>query len=73
MLLMSEGVCKFPTGTGKCPTSAPLSVSHKYYQLGHFTIAGILSQIYISSEMITFEKHPFQEVVDEPLYGVSFY
>ncbi|KAM6449108.1 vomeronasal type-2 receptor 26-like [Liasis olivaceus] len=48
----------------KCPMSQPLSILHKYYYPGDFIIGGILSQIYVFSNLLTFEEDPSSEVHD---------
>ncbi|XP_054832639.1 vomeronasal type-2 receptor 26-like [Eublepharis macularius] len=54
----------------KC-TCQPLFVRHKYYQSGDLIIAAIISQIYMSSKEIIFEKQPFQELFDELIYFLA--
>ncbi|XP_053216247.1 vomeronasal type-2 receptor 26-like [Podarcis raffonei] len=49
----------------KCATSEPIPILHKYFQSGELTIAGIISQIYILYDPITFERHPYQELIDD--------
>ncbi|XP_058038442.1 vomeronasal type-2 receptor 26-like [Ahaetulla prasina] len=49
----------------KCPVGEPLSILHKYYQPGHFIIAGIFSQIYIFSSPISYEMPPSEESLDD--------
>ncbi|XP_029140390.1 vomeronasal type-2 receptor 26-like [Protobothrops mucrosquamatus] len=48
----------------KCSKSHSLSILHKYYYPGDFTIGGILSQIYIFSNLLNFEEDPSAEVFD---------
>ncbi|XP_061447411.1 vomeronasal type-2 receptor 26-like [Rhineura floridana] len=43
----------------------PLPILHKYYQSGDLIIAGIISQIYIFSSTLNFEKHPSEELSDD--------
>ncbi|XP_061447384.1 vomeronasal type-2 receptor 26-like [Rhineura floridana] len=49
----------------KCTNSEPIPILHKYYQSGELTIAGIMSQIYMLYDLITFRRHPNQELIDE--------
>ncbi|XP_053117327.1 vomeronasal type-2 receptor 26-like [Hemicordylus capensis] len=56
---------------GKCPIIHPLPIFHKYYQSGSLIIAGIMSQIFISSNQITFQNHPSQELIDELIHFSS--
>ncbi|XP_048372754.1 vomeronasal type-2 receptor 26-like [Sphaerodactylus townsendi] len=51
-----------------CIPCDSLSILHKYYQLGEFVIGGIISQIYITSERITFTRYPHWEEVEELIY-----
>lgn len=51
----------------KCTIRDPLPVLHKYYHSGDLIIAGVLSQIFIFTNSITFEKHPSEELNDELL------
>ncbi|XP_070585913.1 vomeronasal type-2 receptor 26-like [Erythrolamprus reginae] len=48
----------------KCHISHPLSILHKYYYPGDFTIGGILSQIYVFSNLLNFKEDPSSEVFD---------
>nr|XP_034959111.1 vomeronasal type-2 receptor 26-like [Zootoca vivipara] len=51
----------------KCNINYPLSVRHKYYQSGDFILTGIISQFYMFSYEITFEQHPFDELMNDYL------
>ncbi|XP_053216170.1 vomeronasal type-2 receptor 26-like [Podarcis raffonei] len=51
----------------------PVPVLHKYYQSGDLIIAGIISQIYIFSDTLTFEKHPSQEFSDDHMVLTHLY
>ncbi|XP_066486756.1 vomeronasal type-2 receptor 26-like [Tiliqua scincoides] len=44
-----------------------------YFQAGDLIIAGILSQIYIFSDEITFMKHPSQELSDQHMFLTQNY
>ncbi|XP_066486729.1 vomeronasal type-2 receptor 26-like [Tiliqua scincoides] len=56
----------FRVQKGRFPTK-------KFHQAGDLTIAGILSQIYIFSSAITFEKRPSQELFDQFLIVTQNY
>ncbi|XP_053117326.1 vomeronasal type-2 receptor 26-like [Hemicordylus capensis] len=63
LVLLPEVMGKVPIG--KCTMSNPLPNLHKYYQPGDPIIAGIMSQIYIASKMITFMSQPSQELIED--------
>ncbi|XP_053225723.1 vomeronasal type-2 receptor 26-like [Podarcis raffonei] len=63
-LLLSQGICMLAP-LPQCSIKEPVPIIHKYYQSGDLIIAGIISQIYISSSTISFEKHPAQELSDD--------
>ncbi|XP_015266973.1 PREDICTED: vomeronasal type-2 receptor 26-like, partial [Gekko japonicus] len=46
---------------------------NQYYHLGDLVIGGIISQIYITSEVITFTRYPHQEEVEELIYFSARY
>lgn len=48
----------------KCPVSLPLSIPHQYYYPGDIIIGGILSQFYVLSNQITFQRDPSHDVFD---------
>ncbi|KAF7234753.1 hypothetical protein EYD10_18296 [Varanus komodoensis] len=52
----------------KCQISEPLPILHKHYQAGDLMIGGILSQIIVFSNLITFTKRPSLDLFDE--FGV---
>ncbi|XP_054850239.1 vomeronasal type-2 receptor 26-like [Eublepharis macularius] len=56
-------MCQIPFDN--CPVAKPLPLFHKYYQPGDLIIGGIISHIYISSDVITFKEHLHQETNDE--------
>ncbi|XP_077171548.1 vomeronasal type-2 receptor 26-like [Paroedura picta] len=66
VVLLSQVVCK--VSLSKCTLSEPVPILHKYYQPGDFIIAGIISQIYIFSKNITFEKPPSSEFFDDQIH-----
>ncbi|XP_060125364.1 vomeronasal type-2 receptor 26-like [Zootoca vivipara] len=45
--------------------SMPVPILHRYYQSGELRIAGILSQSYIFYDPIKFQRHPYQELIEE--------
>ncbi|XP_060110830.1 vomeronasal type-2 receptor 26-like [Heteronotia binoei] len=52
----------------RCSVGDPVPIFHKSFQSGDLIIAGIISQIYIFSERITFGRHPSQELFDDTIY-----
>ncbi|XP_060110834.1 vomeronasal type-2 receptor 26-like [Heteronotia binoei] len=66
LALLSQVVCK--VSLSKCTISEPVPILHKYYQTGDIIIAGIISQIYIFSKNITFEKPPTSEFFDDQIH-----
>ncbi|XP_054850235.1 vomeronasal type-2 receptor 26-like [Eublepharis macularius] len=48
-----------------CLVAKPLPLFHKYYWPGDLIIGGIISHIYISSDVMTFKRHPHQEPIDD--------
>uniref|UniRef100_A0ACB8EWL4 Uncharacterized protein n=1 Tax=Sphaerodactylus townsendi TaxID=933632 RepID=A0ACB8EWL4_9SAUR len=50
----------------QCTVLDPLPILYKYHRSGGFIVGGIISQIYISSDQLTFQTHPSQAEV-EPL------
>ncbi|XP_054850241.1 vomeronasal type-2 receptor 26-like [Eublepharis macularius] len=62
LMLLSEVVCQIPFVN--CPVAKPLPLFHKYYQPGDVIIGGIISHIYISSDVITFKERLHQETND---------
>ncbi|XP_053117334.1 vomeronasal type-2 receptor 26-like [Hemicordylus capensis] len=63
LVLLAEAECKVPVF--KCRLSDPLPIHHKYYQSGDLLLSSIISQMYILSDLITFRRHPSQELIDE--------
>ncbi|XP_066486728.1 vomeronasal type-2 receptor 26-like [Tiliqua scincoides] len=49
----------------KCTLGEPLPILHQFHHTGDLTIAGIVSQVYIFSYAMTFEKRPSQELFDQ--------
>lgn len=64
VLLPLQGLCKF-LPLPLCSVREPVRILHKYYQAGDLIVAGIISQIYIFSDTMTFEKYPAQELSDD--------
>ncbi|XP_067325692.1 vomeronasal type-2 receptor 26-like [Anolis sagrei] len=54
-----------------CGTGNPLSIKHRQYYSGDLLIAGIISQIYRFSELVTFRRHPAAEQLDELNYFMA--
>ncbi|XP_066486764.1 vomeronasal type-2 receptor 26-like [Tiliqua scincoides] len=63
---LPEGVYNSPTT--KCATGKPVPINYKYYESGDVIIGGIMSQVYLISDLRTFRRHPSQELVDDCLY-----
>ncbi|XP_053117351.1 vomeronasal type-2 receptor 26-like [Hemicordylus capensis] len=55
----------------KCAVEKPPPVHHKYHHPGDIIMAGIISQIYITTDQITFTRHPSQDLVDELIYFLA--
>ncbi|XP_054850242.1 vomeronasal type-2 receptor 26-like [Eublepharis macularius] len=66
LALLSQVACK--VSVTKCTISEPVPILHKYYQSGDLIITGIISQIYIFSKNITFEKPPSSEFFDDQIH-----
>lgn len=63
LVLIPLALCKVPLH----PIRQPLPILHKYYKSGDLIIAGIMSQIYIFSQPMTFESRPSEELFDDLL------
>ncbi|XP_054850297.1 vomeronasal type-2 receptor 26-like [Eublepharis macularius] len=63
LALLPLAVGKIPPVT--CPIRDPLPILHKYYKSGDLIIAGVISQIYIFTNPITFDKRPSEELFDD--------
>ncbi|KAG8140788.1 hypothetical protein E2320_003447, partial [Naja naja] len=46
--------------TMQCFIRDPIPILHKYYEPGELIIGGIMSQIYVFTEVMNFDQHPFQ-------------
>nr|XP_056720118.1 vomeronasal type-2 receptor 26-like [Euleptes europaea] len=66
LVLVPLAMCKVPLF--KCPIRDPLPILHKYYKSGDLLIAGIMSQIYVAINPITFENPPSEELFDDLFY-----
>ncbi|XP_054850289.1 vomeronasal type-2 receptor 26-like [Eublepharis macularius] len=64
--LLPLAVCKIPPVT--CPIRDPLPILHKYYKSGDLIIAGVISQIYMFTNPITFDKRPSEELFDDHVH-----
>ncbi|XP_042329788.1 vomeronasal type-2 receptor 26-like [Sceloporus undulatus] len=71
LLLLPQAVCEVPNS--KCLAGDPLTIRHKYYQLGDFIVGAIISQIYIPSDGIIFKIHPSQNLGDELMLFTHIY
>ncbi|XP_062993098.1 vomeronasal type-2 receptor 26-like [Elgaria multicarinata webbii] len=56
-----------------CSIGHPVPILHQYYQSGDLIIAGIMSQLFIFSNAITFEKHPSLELSDDHMLMTQLY
>ncbi|XP_066486765.1 vomeronasal type-2 receptor 26-like [Tiliqua scincoides] len=55
----------------KCVIGEPAPIHFKYYQSGDLLIGGIISQIYMISDLTAFEGHPAQRLVDDFIYFMA--
>ncbi|XP_077171521.1 vomeronasal type-2 receptor 26-like [Paroedura picta] len=65
LVMLPQTVCKL--SIKMCETRNPVPVRHKFYQPGDLIIGGIISQIYMFSDPITFERYPFHKLFDDPI------
>nr|XP_056719967.1 vomeronasal type-2 receptor 26-like [Euleptes europaea] len=63
LVLEPLAMCNVPLF--KCPIRDPLPILHKYYKSGDLLIAGIMSQIYMAINPLTFQKCPSEELFDD--------
>ncbi|CAI5797109.1 Hypothetical predicted protein [Podarcis lilfordi] len=63
-VLLPPDECK--AAVAPCSIRDPLPILHKYFQSGDVVIAGIMSQIYITSS-IAFDEPPTPELFDDIL------
>ncbi|XP_058038508.1 vomeronasal type-2 receptor 26-like [Ahaetulla prasina] len=48
-----------------CHIRYPLPISHRYYQPGDLSIAGIISQVFTFSNPVTYNQYPSHNLLDE--------
>uniref|UniRef100_A0ACB8FTA7 Uncharacterized protein n=1 Tax=Sphaerodactylus townsendi TaxID=933632 RepID=A0ACB8FTA7_9SAUR len=65
-MLTPQAVVQMPLSN--CMPSDALSIPHKYYHLGDLIIGGIISQIYITSGLITFTSYPHWEEIEDLMW-----
>ncbi|KAK9397806.1 type-2 vomeronasal receptor [Crotalus adamanteus] len=70
-LLLPETMFNIPVAT--CNICYPLPIRHQYYQPGDLIIAGIISQAYIFSDPVTFNQHPFHNLLDKIGFVTQIY
>ena len=63
LVLLPQVISKHPIV--HCSIGHHVPILHKYYQSGDLIIAGIMSQIFIFSNTLNFEKHPSLELSDD--------
>ncbi|XP_077776352.1 vomeronasal type-2 receptor 26-like [Podarcis muralis] len=66
LVLPPQVVCKLPVA--RCSIVDPLPILHQYYWSGDLIIAGIMSQIYMTSSVLTFREPPSPELFDDFLH-----
>ncbi|XP_062993085.1 vomeronasal type-2 receptor 26-like [Elgaria multicarinata webbii] len=57
----------------KCSISDPLPILHTHYQSGDFIIGGIMSQIYMRSNMTEFTIRPSKELFENMVFLIHIY
>ncbi|XP_063158737.1 vomeronasal type-2 receptor 26-like [Candoia aspera] len=71
MAVLLPGItCLIPAPTA-CAVGKPHFIKHKYFLSGDFIMAGILSQLYMISDPMSFTRHPSEELVDELIYFMA--
>lgn len=65
IVLMFLSQLRYKVLASKCSMDDPVPIFHKSFQSGDFIVAGVMSQIYIFSDRITFRSHPSQKLFDE--------
>ncbi|XP_067325676.1 vomeronasal type-2 receptor 26-like [Anolis sagrei] len=60
LILLPQMACKTPVESKKI--NLPFGMHHTYQQSGDLHIAGILSQIFLSADRLTYKKHPLDEM-----------
>ncbi|XP_034957602.2 vomeronasal type-2 receptor 26-like [Zootoca vivipara] len=71
LVLLPQVVCKLPVA--QCSIEEPLPILHQYYRSGGLLIAGIMSQIYVTSSVMTFREPPSPELFDDFLVMTQLY
>ncbi|KAK9397807.1 type-2 vomeronasal receptor [Crotalus adamanteus] len=71
LLLLPQTMSDVPVAT--CNFYYPLPISHRYYQPGDLSIAGIISQVYTFSDPVTFNQHPSHNLLDEIAFVIQIY
>ncbi|XP_042329779.1 vomeronasal type-2 receptor 26-like [Sceloporus undulatus] len=66
LVFLTQVICNKPIA--KCVASDPLYIKHSQYHSGDIIVAGIVSQFYRFSDLITFRRHPLEEQHDEITY-----
>ncbi|XP_015683636.2 vomeronasal type-2 receptor 26-like [Protobothrops mucrosquamatus] len=69
LLLLPQWVSCTPET--KCIISKPLPIQYKYYQSGDLIIGGIISQIYMISDLTTFRRHMSEDPVGDLIYFMA--
>ncbi|XP_067325568.1 vomeronasal type-2 receptor 26-like [Anolis sagrei] len=69
LVVLSERVSY--ASVAKCDIGRPLLIKYKYYHSGDLLVGGIISQIFLFSDLITFKRHPSEEMVDELFYFMA--
>lgn len=63
LTLLPRAVCKVPVV--KCSSGEPLPFLYKFYQSGELVVAGVLSQSYMFSTPMSFDKRPSHELFND--------
>ncbi|XP_025032391.1 vomeronasal type-2 receptor 26-like [Python bivittatus] len=71
LLLLAQWVSCTPET--KCTISNPLPIQYKYYQSGNLNIGGIISQIYMISDLTTFRRHMSEDLVEDLMVFLQNY
>nr|XP_056720625.1 vomeronasal type-2 receptor 26-like [Euleptes europaea] len=69
LLALPQMACQVPIA--KCSMGDPLQIFHSSFQSGDLIIGGIISQIYMFSDLTTFVRHPSQDLLDDLIYWVA--
>ncbi|XP_062993097.1 vomeronasal type-2 receptor 26-like [Elgaria multicarinata webbii] len=52
----------------QCSLKEPTPIAHKYYQSGDLIIAGVMSQVFLLADTISFDKHPVEDIPEDYIY-----